>query len=439
MIDDPQRGVGAYRQWMANIRGLCPETEDGKELPLRDEREAHLLWMTGQLGSRGTSCHHGEIRVLDFGEWNRSDGPDFLRAEMEINGARLRGDVEIDIAAEDWERAGKGEDPAYQDVALHIVLQSPASHWHTRNNLHRDIPVLVLSHAFRQGTADRAPARPVPAPPGIEAMGKMPYAQLIDHLQSAAAYRALQKRQRFQRKAETIGKRQAWYEALAETLGYHANKLPMLLLARRVPLSQLAGKQAESILFGTAGFLSPVLPEKAGEEARLYHRQVWDQWWTASEAYELTGSRRLPWLFSRTRPQNHPHRRVAALAVAATRWREIESHFQVSEAAHLTKALASLRHPYWDTHSCLPSTATTTRMALIGEDRARDFLINHIYVMDPSAQAWGSYLRLKSRHIPPSIRRLAEQLLGNPTPVEDLLPYSFVQQALLQIGADLHL
>ncbi|MBR1979344.1 MAG: DUF2851 family protein, partial [Akkermansia sp.] len=65
------------------------------------EIEIQRLWSQGLLSVRGESEHHGNVRVLDAGQWNRGAGADFLRAEIEIGGKVQRGDIEIDPEAQD--------------------------------------------------------------------------------------------------------------------------------------------------------------------------------------------------------------------------------------------------------------------------------------------------------------------------------------------------
>ena len=117
---------------------------------------------------------------------------------------------------------------------------------------------------------------------------------IINLLKAAAAYRQEIKRNRFRRKAAVSGESQAWYEAWASTLGYHANKEAMQLLAMRAPVSALKD-EAEAILLGTAGFLLPTLPLQTSQEARDYHRKVWDAWWVKQDQFALASDRRIPW------------------------------------------------------------------------------------------------------------------------------------------------
>lgn len=400
------------------------------------ETEIQSYWMAGLLGSRGTTLRHGEVRIIDFGEWNRSVGPDFLNAEIEINGTRLRGDIELDPTAQDWEHHGHGANPAYNNVVLHVVLSPPPGGWYTRDSLHRDIPILPIDPQLIHAAAGKSTPPPTESTELCrEPLGTLGAEQIATLLQAAAGYRVLRKRRIFRLKAQNIGLQQAWYEALAETLGYKVNKQPMQMLARRAPLNQL-GKQAEAILFGTAGFLMPVLPEQAGDDTRHYHRTVWDAWWTLRTEYELGEGRAIRWQFAPIRPGNHPHRRVAALAVAAQHWQHIIPLLNAEHADQLVKRLCALSHPYWDTHYTLPSAAQSKRSALIGESRARDFLVNHVYVQDESAYAWETYLRLKEKDTSSTVRKTAERLFGTRPDLKELLNTAYARQGLLQINAD---
>ena len=152
--------------------------------------------------------------------------------------------------------------------------------------------------------------------------------------------------------------------------------------------------------------------------------------------YELGDGRTINWQFAPIRPGNHPHRRVAALAVAAQHWQHIAPLLNAQRAEELVKRLCALSHPYWDTHYTLPSATQSKRSALIGESRARDFLINHVYVQDESPYAWATYLSLKESDTPSAVRNTATRLFGMRDDLKKLLSMAYAQQGLLQIDAD---
>ncbi len=422
----------AFLQELARAE-LCAAQET--PLPLPPEAELESLWADGLLP--GLDCvteAHGSVQVSDAGCWSRNEGPDFQRAEIELNGLRRRGDIELSRSVADWELAGHADDPLFNDVILHVVFTPPPPACYTRTAEHREVPVLYLPEERWMEACGRyhplAGQERVPAP-----LAGMSLGRLVELMQAAAARRVEYKRHLFRSRVAVVGEAQAWYEALATTLGYAANKQAMGVLARRAPLAEL-GDAAESMLFGVAGFLRPVLPSHAGEDSRAYHRRVWDEWWPLRDHYALSERRAVPWKLAAGRPLNHPHRRVAALALAARRWREIEPHLHTAGARELARVLGSLSHPYWDWHCSLPSAPLSRPAALIGQSRIRDFLVNHVYVQDDRAGSWQAYLCLGAAELPQHIRRIARSLLGEREDVEPLLKLCFAQQALLQLERD---
>ncbi|MCH5284684.1 MAG: DUF2851 family protein [Akkermansiaceae bacterium] len=432
----PQHLAASYSRFRAEI--LCsPAAADAPERPVElPELAVQELWELGALGCEGVTQRHGPVRLLDFGEWNRGAGPDFCRAEIELGGTRIRGDIEIDPDARDWERHGHGANPLYNNVILHVVLSEPPAGWFTRNSLHSEIPVLFLPPRRVRDALDMAPPVDAELVSLCRApLEQMPAARVESLLQAAAAHRLERKRKRFRCKEQVLGRDQAWFESWAETLGYSANKDAMLALARRAPLDRL-GKDAEAILFGTAGFLVPMLPDKASAEARLYHRQVWDSWWLHKQHFALSAPRDIRWSYAGLRPLNHPQRRVAALALSALHWRQLAPLLTAELAPRLEELLTHLRHPFWDYHCTLNSAQRSARAALVGKERVRDFLVNFVYVQDTAPAAWETFLRLKSAQAPARVERTARRLFGQRSDLAPLLRHHYAQQALLQIAAD---
>lgn len=425
--------VQQYRHLLAEVYADCAAEPGAPDLP--PELILQSWWAAGCLPKTGKTERDGELNILDTGRWNRLPGPDFTHAEIELNGKRMRGDIEIDPCAQDWEHHGHGANPGFNNVVLHVVLTPPPPGWYTRDSLHRNIPILYLSpetwqnHGFSKTTEDDA------IPRCRRPLAEMPADKLRNLLQAAAAYRMELKRTAFRARAAAAGEKQAWYEAWAATLGYSSNTDAMRMLAMRAPVENL-GNRSEAILLGTAGFLFPVLSEQAGEDTRAYHRGVWDAWWLLREQYELAQERSLPWCKAPSRPLNHPQRRVAALAASVPHWKRIMPLLNAAGSIDLIKLLSSISHPFWDTHYTLSSAPMKQRAALIGQNRITDFLINHVYVNDESPHSWESYKAIRQQTLPASISRTAGLLFGERPDLKSTLRSAYAQQALLQIDAD---
>lgn len=330
---------------------------------LPDERTLQLLLLEGVFGTSFTDDSGRDVHILDFGNWNKSAGPDFLNARICINGVPQSGDIELDPAPEDWERHGHGSNPGFNGVILHLACAPSRRKWFTRNARHERVPLAVIPPATlaRSGTSPSGNA-PVRHCRHSGLLASMAPEFLETLLQSAAAYRFRNKHRRHAERAKYAGEEQALFENLAETLGYHANKTAMRHLALRAPLRSIRNCP-EALLFGTAGFLLPVLPASCTPEAVELHKKLWAQWWPLRAQFELAPDRSFPWTYSGNRPANHPQRRVGALAVITADFDAFKRLCLAGHTEELTKYLSSLTHPYWSTHVTLPSPPSPRPMA----------------------------------------------------------------------------
>lgn len=422
--------AAAYAQLLQNVY----PAERVARVPQLSREESTGLWLDGRWGKGGESARHGAVRILDFGSPNPdAQGPDILRAEIECEGRRLRGDIALHTHAEDWETQGCGTSPLFDKVVLHLVLQAPADTWFTRTATHREVPVLAVPTDTLRAVFGCSRLYDAAEAPRLSQLSAERLSALF---RAAAAYRSEQKATFFERKAAVIGQEQAWFEAWAEVLGYAVNKRSMRLLARRASLAALQGRDEEAVLLGTAGFLQAVLPERTTEQARAYHRRVWGAWWQLRERFTTPAQQALPWVLSPVRPMNHPNRRVAALALSAQQWPQLLPLMNAAGAKRLTEALCALSHPFWNTHCTLAAPPMRRRCALVGKARAADFLANVVYPIDRSAASWETYLKLRAGDVPTRITKLADALFGERPELPSLLRLHHVQQAILQLHSD---
>ncbi|MFP6886117.1 MAG: DUF2851 family protein, partial [Opitutales bacterium] len=125
------------------------------------ERLIQKIWHRFDFDANGLlSTNRQAIRVLSPGKWNLAgEGPDFLGAEIEIDGKSISGDVEIHFNASDWRAHGHHEDPNFSRVILHVVLFPPSSE-EARNQAvtHRGYhpPTLALLPLLHEGLEEYA-------------------------------------------------------------------------------------------------------------------------------------------------------------------------------------------------------------------------------------------------------------------------------------------
>ncbi|QJE97551.1 DUF2851 family protein [Luteolibacter luteus] len=430
---------------MMHYRGLLSAAWDGPVTvaesphpPLPAELELQALWFSGAFGRDFQDDSGATVRIVQFGEWNRSAGPDFLHAAAEIGAVLKEGPVELDLRPSDWEAHGHGADPAFEETILHVVFGSSGAESFTRTAGHRRVSRVTISRQQIEEALLRPRRETAIARPGrcVRPLGDMPAIAVASLLREAATHRAALKAARFLRTADAHGRDAALYQAVAETLGYRANALPMRLLAQRMPVAALreSNGQTEALLFGAAGFLSPDLHEKAPADTREHLRALWDTWWKARGRWE--SSHAIPWKAGGQRPANHPHRRVAALAALAKDWPKFRklAFSRPLDVKGLISYLSKLDDPFWTKRHTLSSTTTARPVALFGKARAIELLANHLFPLAlHEDEPFENYLKLPAGAINEHVLRCAIRLFGSEEAAATWLKKAAHHQAMIQI------
>ncbi|MEZ5276358.1 MAG: DUF2851 family protein [Opitutaceae bacterium] len=252
------------------------------------ERLIQRIWLRGELDLARLHTVSGKtIRVIRPGEWNLLGGPDFLGADLEIDGRRMTGDVEIHFREADWFTHGHQHDPAYEKVILHLVLFPGGSGRHpalTRRGREIEMAVLVdlLWHDLEEYAANDAVAR-------ISGLSDDRALELLLELEPEERRARLRQlaRERWNLKVHFAGiriKRLGWSRAChasaMEILGYSRNRSAMLMTADRYPVETWGEREAD--------------PD------------------------EILGRSDIPWQFQGVRPANQPRIRLNQYAVMAS-------------------------------------------------------------------------------------------------------------------------
>jgi hypothetical protein len=189
-------------------------------------------------------------------------------------------------------------------------------------------------------------------------------------------------------------------------LGYSKNKVPMIELARSVPLERLAASfpteetddylaRCQGLLMGMAG----LLPSQREGCRRDNHRAGgWvGRLERAWKAYRGTVAMSAgDWNFFKIRPGNFPSRRIAAMSYLLLRYRDkglfpglIHEVAQVSpedNGSGLEKSLLVGAEGYWGDNLDFGLPGSRGLPALLGTNRAGVIVVN---ILLPFAVAWG--------------------------------------------------
>ncbi len=404
-----------------------------------DELELQAHWFAGDFGRDFTTTAGKPMRVVQFGVWNREAGPDFTDAAISLNGGEaVRGAIELDPDARDWERHGHATNPDYENVALHVFTQAPDCEIFTRTAQHRNVPQVLLDISRLD-----EPTNPQPdAKPGhcVGPLRELPEEKVREVLFAAALHRLKRKSAALARFSELHGPDEALYQGLAGTLGYKSNKLPFTLLAQRLPLRfmRAAKGDADALLFGVAGFLDAPDLAKFAPDTRSYLRGLWEKWWPRRAEHERLTIARPLWKLGGQRPANHPQRRLAALAQIIRHWPKLRALRDACEPDAVQEFFTALSDEYWDFHYTVTSKTSAKRMAIVGDSRVTEMLVNVFFAL---AIATDPQRAIGFKNLPASLtnRRVeiaALRLFGDAPLATSLLKSAAMQQGLLQIYED---
>jgi hypothetical protein len=421
------------------------------------ELELQARWFAGDFGKEFVSTTGDKIDVVQFGTWNRESGPDFRDAAIRINGNEaMRGCIEIDLLDRNWEIHGHATNPAFEQTVLHVFVDKSDCEFFTRTKSNRNVPQVrvdpaTLADAFRANIA-LAKAGRCQAP-----LKNLPEERVLNVLNSAAQFRLQRKASEIRAKIESGPDRrleidETLFRQVATALGYKENKLPLTLIAQRLPLKFLRDNlgDAESMLFGVAGFLKSSDLDTYKKSTREYVRSLWDRWWPHRDELQRLVLPESAWKIVSTRPANHPQRRLAALSILVREWRTFKRSLGASRTgieksvAQVRKFLGSIDHPFWKFHYTLTANPSPNEMALIGESRITEILANVIFPVwftengrdAATSSIWNEYSRLPARLTNRRIETGAIRLFGDDPRRKDFLRTVAHQQGLLQIYED---
>jgi hypothetical protein len=420
------------------------------------EMDVQALWFE-QLFRPALETDDGRtVTVIQPGFWNHAGGPDFDRAVLRFSRdgradeALTVGHAEVHLRPGDWHAHGHDTDPSYENTLLHVVWDAPgAKAFFPATVSFRRVPQVVLG---RQLVAPWPELRPLcasllrgPLPGAVPgrcsaALEALPGNEVAAILRAAGMFRLRQKARRWFWRRKIAGPEQALFEALAEALGFHANQIPMRLVAQRLPWKKLRGLDPAARLahlFGLSGFLPGESVERLTAESRGWLRELWETWWKVRASLDYAQMSRAHWRLAGLRPLNRPERRLAALAHLVPRIGKLLAALDERDADRFADLLFAVRDPFWETHATLNGAPMSSPARLIGGERVHDILANVFWPMvlldnEPAAQRGLENLSAAAN----GAARIASQrmLVSALTPKQQR--EALIQQGLLQVFRD---
>lgn len=375
-----------------------------------DEDFVQKIWNTQRfINADLLSIDGKEIRVLKPGVWNREEGPDFMHAEIELNGKLLVGDVEIHVKASEWYTHKHHLNSRYNRVVLHTVFYNDDFNLRTRLQNGKRISTLELLKWIDAPIGDLyddTHQEELQAEDYCRVTGQRLDLEKLKHVfESLGTERFLEKADAIRLLRTRLDFEQILYEGIMEALGYTQNSKPLRELSQRVPFADFDHKSVEeiqAILFGVAGLL-PSQTEKplsAIEREDPFVVALEKLWHTSKRTVKAKGMDATQWHFGRIRPYNYPTRRIAAMSqlIHKSSGSLMMYFLPTCEKAAMSDKTTFLRNirkellnllilepeGYWETHANF-GKGGTRKVKLIGDKRALDIMVNKIL---PVAYVW---------------------------------------------------
>ncbi|MYF54489.1 DUF2851 family protein [Candidatus Poribacteria bacterium] len=375
-----------------------------------DEDFVQKIWNTQRfINAELLSIDGKEIRVLKPGVWNREEGPDFMHAEIELNGKLLVGDVEIHVKASEWYTHKHHLNSRYNRVVLHTVFYNDDFNLRTRLQNGKRISTLELLKWIDAPIGDlydETHQEELQAEDYCRVTGQRLDLEKLKHVfEALGTERFLEKADAIRLLRTRLDFEQILYEGIMEALGYTQNSKPLRELSQRVPFADFDHKSVEeiqAILFGVAGLL-PSQTEKplsAIEKEDPFVVTLEKIWQTSKRTVKAKGMDATQWHFGRIRPYNYPTRRIAAMSqlIHKSSGSLMMYFLPTCEKAAMSDTDTFLRNirkellnllilepeGYWETHANF-GKGGTRKVKLIGDKRALDIMVNKIL---PVAYVW---------------------------------------------------
>jgi len=291
------------------------------------------------------------LSIIKSGLHNKNAGPDFLNAELKIDGQTWIGNVEIHLKASDWYLHNHEKDLNYDAVILHVVWENDVAIF-MKNN--KPIPTLVLKNFIDETVLNKyknlflAPTTWLPCKNAISTVDKFIFNNWKERLFF----------DRLERKSEEINTllqeknnnfEAVLFQLLIKNFGLKVNGNSFFRLAQSVDYSVIKKlsfhtNQLAALLFGQAGFLEEETEDDYQKELRKEYDYL-------KHKFKLNHIPKNEFSFFRMRPNNFPTIRIAQLVALFHKHQNLFSKLiALDNLEEFYELFTVVVNPFWQTH-----------------------------------------------------------------------------------------
>lgn len=340
-----------------------------------NERLLQFIWQFQYFNKNELQTEAGErLTIIQPGQYNTHQGPDFLDAKISIDNTILAGNIEIHINSSDWTKHNHTNDKNYANIILHVVWENDSNIFY-RN--HFVLPTLTLQNLIPKLLLDRFKDLMlhksfVPCDAYLPVLDEMKW----------LAWKERMAIERMQRKSDFVlnllkEANNHWEEVfwwmLARNFGIKVNVDIFESIARSIPLNILAKHknqihQLEAFLLGQAGLLESDFEED-------YPQLLKNEYVFYQKKYQLKQVPVKPF-FLRMRPANFPTIRLAQLAMLVHKSSHLFSKIKETNSLQTVKNLLNVTaNDYWHYHYKMDE-ASDYKPKQLGNQMAENIIIN---------------------------------------------------------------
>ena len=314
----------------------------------------HYLWKFKKFNWKELyTTDQSKLDIINIGKHNtEASGPDFFNAQIALGNEKWAGNVEMHLKSSDWYVHKHEQDPAYDNVILHVVWEYDVDVFRKDGST---IPTLEIVDFTDKDQLDKYQSLIHKQPQDWIYCGSS-FAEFDDFLleswlervyierleeKSTLIYQLLEK--------STNNWDEVLFKLLAKNFGLNVNGNIFLEMADSIPFSVIRKTaenqtQLEALFFGQLNLLNDNLEEP-------YYINLQKEYAFLKHKYQLENSLQQKPQFFRLRPGNFPTIRIAQLAALYHRQKELFKTFAyATDLDTLISALKVQPSDFWKSH-----------------------------------------------------------------------------------------
>lgn len=275
----------------------------------------HYIWKHRKFQIHNLNTTSGEhIAVVSVGQHNFNSGPDFFNAQLKIGEQLWAGNVEIHVKSSDWFLHNHEQDPAYDNVILHVVWEHDTEVFRKDNS---PMATLQLKDFVEKGILGNYDKLFSKQNRWINCENELASIDgfILNHWKERLFF------ERLERKSNDIeallkASKNDWeavlFVMIAKNFGLKVNGEAFLSMAQSIDFSIIRKTQSnhlalEALLFGQSGLLDV-------DAEGAYFNNLQKEYGFLKQKFQLENQSVLPVQFFRLRPPNFPTIRLSQLA-----------------------------------------------------------------------------------------------------------------------------